>query len=264
MDAVDGKHARNTGRASPLGQLIDHGLDCFSYCFSLISVISGQKLGFGYCTLIYQFFVYSVYFSHTWEEYYTGTFSTQVDNVGGTEFQFLAAFLILTPVLFGTNLPYINLIYGFNICEIFSFFILILGILHVHTTVSRALPKIPSEKKKECLIFFFPLFVYLYTLVTLQFSSFYKSYPLETIVLNGLVFSYLSAEQILATCSKSNMILFQTEIILYALVTTISLLMTIELQFIVFCLFSVSTVFKYSTFVVSAIVQMMNFLNINF
>ena len=29
MDAVDGKQARRTGASSPLGQLFDHGCDCF-------------------------------------------------------------------------------------------------------------------------------------------------------------------------------------------------------------------------------------------
>ena len=30
LDAMDGKHARNTKRASPLGQLMDHGCDAVS------------------------------------------------------------------------------------------------------------------------------------------------------------------------------------------------------------------------------------------
>jgi phosphatidylglycerophosphate synthase len=35
-DAIDGKHARNTKRSSPLGQLVDHGCDSFSNSFIIV------------------------------------------------------------------------------------------------------------------------------------------------------------------------------------------------------------------------------------
>lgn len=38
FDAIDGKHARNTKRSSPLGQLMDHGCDAFSNSFMIIMV----------------------------------------------------------------------------------------------------------------------------------------------------------------------------------------------------------------------------------
>jgi phosphatidylglycerophosphate synthase len=58
MDAVDGKHARNTGKASPLGQLIDHGLDIFSYSSQLIILASSQRFGSSWSAFIYQAFCY--------------------------------------------------------------------------------------------------------------------------------------------------------------------------------------------------------------
>lgn len=33
LDEVDGKHARNTGNSSPMGMLLDHGVDAFSAGF---------------------------------------------------------------------------------------------------------------------------------------------------------------------------------------------------------------------------------------
>jgi len=38
MDAIDGKHARNTKRGSPIGQLLDHGCDGLTNNFLLIHV----------------------------------------------------------------------------------------------------------------------------------------------------------------------------------------------------------------------------------
>ncbi len=58
MDAVDGKHARNTGKASPLGQLVDHGLDIFSYAFQLCFVLAGHRTGLSLPFLFYQMFSY--------------------------------------------------------------------------------------------------------------------------------------------------------------------------------------------------------------
>jgi phosphatidylglycerophosphate synthase len=58
MDALDGKHARNTGRASPMGQLIDHGLDCISYAFHVAFCVIGQRMGSGWANCILQLFVY--------------------------------------------------------------------------------------------------------------------------------------------------------------------------------------------------------------
>ena len=41
LDAIDGKHARNTKRSSPLGQLMDHGcdsMDNFLYCIVVAQI----------------------------------------------------------------------------------------------------------------------------------------------------------------------------------------------------------------------------------
>ena len=45
FDAIDGKHARNTNRCSPLGQLMDHGCDAFTSCF--INIMVSQTFSFG-------------------------------------------------------------------------------------------------------------------------------------------------------------------------------------------------------------------------
>ena len=45
LDAIDGKHARNTNRCSPLGQLMDHSMDCFSNSFTLIMIASSFQFG---------------------------------------------------------------------------------------------------------------------------------------------------------------------------------------------------------------------------
>ena len=43
-DAVDGKHARNTGQSSPLGALVDHCIDAFVGVTSVVGVVCAMVL----------------------------------------------------------------------------------------------------------------------------------------------------------------------------------------------------------------------------
>ncbi len=45
FDAIDGKHARNTKRFSPLGQLMDHGCDAITN--SCVTIYIAQACQFG-------------------------------------------------------------------------------------------------------------------------------------------------------------------------------------------------------------------------
>jgi ethanolaminephosphotransferase len=42
LDAIDGKHARNTQQSSPLGQLFDHGCDAVNTPLTLLLVFSSS------------------------------------------------------------------------------------------------------------------------------------------------------------------------------------------------------------------------------
>lgn len=42
MDAIDGKQARRTGSAGPLGQLFDHGCDSISTTFICMSAMASK------------------------------------------------------------------------------------------------------------------------------------------------------------------------------------------------------------------------------
>ena len=45
LDAIDGKHARNTKRGSPLGQLMDHGCDALTNSCHLIFMAQAFTMG---------------------------------------------------------------------------------------------------------------------------------------------------------------------------------------------------------------------------
>jgi phosphatidylglycerophosphate synthase len=54
FDAIDGIHARNTDRCSPLGQLMDHGCDAFSNSFFIVMLGQTHQFGCSYYTVILQ------------------------------------------------------------------------------------------------------------------------------------------------------------------------------------------------------------------
>jgi phosphatidylglycerophosphate synthase len=46
LDAIDGKQARRTGTANPLGELFDHGCDSISTVFVALSACIAVQLGY--------------------------------------------------------------------------------------------------------------------------------------------------------------------------------------------------------------------------
>jgi len=224
----------------------------------------GQRIGAGWGAFLLQAFAYSLYFSHTWEEYYSGMFSTQEDNIGVTEFQILASFLMTMPMLFGYESPFTK-VFGVQVNFLVCFGLFLLGILTVYGTVTKTLEKIPKEKKdKHCILFWTPLAVFLYCLFVFQFLEVFKQHTLEICVLNGLVFAFVAAEQIIATTSKSQYIKISQDLTAYAIVITLCLFLDYHSQVKLMLLFSFIVSCRYISYVVSLIRQLMNFLNVDF
>ncbi|KAG6379671.1 choline ethanolaminephosphotransferase [Boletus reticuloceps] len=75
FDAVDGKQARRTGMASPLGELFDHGIHQRSLSTSHLEVILACRalnLGRSWWTVTSQIATLANFYLATWEEYHTG------------------------------------------------------------------------------------------------------------------------------------------------------------------------------------------------
>jgi phosphatidylglycerophosphate synthase len=134
FDAIDGKHARNTGRSSPLGQLMDHGCDAFSNSFIIIMIAQSHTMRGSVelvmlqalvqvCCLI-NYLIKLSFFVLTWEEHHTGVLCTHIDNVGVTEFQFVAMAILMTPIFIGqffseTTFPLLNMEISITDCIVY-------------------------------------------------------------------------------------------------------------------------------------------------
>ena len=74
LDAVDGKQARRTKSASPLGELVDHGCDSVSMVIMTLAICVAVELGTHPVWMFFMSFmaVFMFYCAH-WQAYVSGT-----------------------------------------------------------------------------------------------------------------------------------------------------------------------------------------------
>ncbi|THH31035.1 hypothetical protein EUX98_g3163 [Antrodiella citrinella] len=86
FDAIDGKQARRTGMAGPLGEMFDHGCDAINTTLEVILAGRALNLGRSWWTVASLAASLGCFYLTTWEEYHTGqlylgTFSGPVEGI---------------------------------------------------------------------------------------------------------------------------------------------------------------------------------------
>ncbi|KAH9854320.1 Choline/ethanolaminephosphotransferase [Lenzites betulinus] len=72
LDAIDGKQARRTGMAGPLGEMFDHGCDALNTTLEVILCTRALNIGRSWWTVASQVATLGNFYLTTWEEYHTG------------------------------------------------------------------------------------------------------------------------------------------------------------------------------------------------
>ncbi|VDB84302.1 unnamed protein product [Peniophora sp. CBMAI 1063] len=72
FDAIDGKQARRTGMAGPLGEMFDHGCDAINTTLEVILCSHALNLGRSWWTVASQIATLANFYLTTWEEFHTG------------------------------------------------------------------------------------------------------------------------------------------------------------------------------------------------
>jgi ethanolaminephosphotransferase len=86
LDFLDGKQARRLGMSSPLGQLMDHGLDCINSTYIILNLILLTDSTQNSIRVLILFSVLLVGFHMAQvEEYITNELSTVVLGIGVVE-----------------------------------------------------------------------------------------------------------------------------------------------------------------------------------
>ncbi|KAH8825664.1 choline ethanolaminephosphotransferase [Flagelloscypha sp. PMI_526] len=73
FDAIDGKQARRTGMAGPLGEMFDHGCDALNTTLECVLANQALNLGRSWWTVSALFAALANFYLTTWEEYHTGS-----------------------------------------------------------------------------------------------------------------------------------------------------------------------------------------------
>ncbi|KAK9876621.1 hypothetical protein WA026_013998 [Henosepilachna vigintioctopunctata] len=100
LDAIDGKQARRTGTASPLGELFDHGCDSISTVFVALSACIAVQLGNQPGWMFFQCFcAITLFYCAHWQTYVSGTL--RFGKVDVTEAQFTIMLILAISTIFG-------------------------------------------------------------------------------------------------------------------------------------------------------------------
>jgi len=145
MDCLDGKQARRTGTASPLGQLVDHGMDC-ALCLPQITFMAAIG-GFGASRvgLAMQVSTHVIFFLCQWQEHHTGVVITSFGYLGVTEIACITAGTAfaagsLSPESFRAFQQYPVGVLGFNMSHTFAFFVLANAVYMICYCLANTLP----------------------------------------------------------------------------------------------------------------------------
>ena len=262
LDAIDGKHARNTKRSSPLGQLMDHGcdsMDNFLFCVVLAqSVLFGNTIH----TLVIEVLIQIPFYTYTLEEHLTGVIRTQINNVGVTEYQFFCMGLLIITAIFGKPLIFLE-IKGIRLSYIVLYIIVVIAIFQTLLII-----KMNSKSLGEAVKNFKPLLI-LIVLCSAELLSYklylYKSKPLIVIVLNGLYYSLLTCKLIISNMAKKDIIVADMDIITFAIgILTCVLINNKMIELIIIIGLFTFLAYRYYKQIIYSIIKMLNYLKISF
>ena len=213
LDACDGKQARRTGSASPLGMLVDHGCDSLACTVMILTMSQAGALN-GFNLRFLAGGIWGAFYMATWEEYHTHYCRTQVCNFGVTENQFFVMFLFILCGILGIHW------FDFTLFTILDtavscrqavlWVMFILSIITMSIMIVSCLSAAPNP------------FTALYRLLPLamllgahycfdQYTVIYKQYPALCVILCGLFLAMIVGKIIVASIAKMPFSGFQAE-----------------------------------------------------
>lgn len=224
MDAIDGKHARNTKSSSALGELFDHGLDALNTMLQSIIVLSTLQTGPTYVTCILAILIYVTSYLVIWEDYVTDELRFGLLNSPTEAILLAVAVLVVTGVM-GHEFWKIS-IYGISIGKWFAYASTLMAFSAIYDTTTTVLKKANSGKNErandigklagalEALIPFVTL-VILYAVYAYFAPLLVYKHIVPFICSYSLIASYLQTRLILARVCREKVPIFYA--ILYPL-----------------------------------------------
>ncbi len=262
LDAIDGKHARNTKRTSSLGQLMDHGCDSMDNFLFCIVLAQAYLFGNTIHTLWLQVLIQLPFYTYTLEEHFSGIIRTQINNIGVTEFQFLTMFLLILSAILGENFVNIG-IFGIKLSYICLYVVVVFSLIN-----TLYLIVLDSKSVKDAFNKFKPLATII-AFVATEFMTYkinlYKAKPYLIILLNGFYFSLVTCKLIINNMAKREIEILDKDIIVYIIGIIICVKIgygIVELP--VFIGLMIWLIYRYYTQIIYSIFRMLDYLKISF
>mmetsp|Transcript_20582 Transcript_20582/g.20518 ORF Transcript_20582/g.20518 Transcript_20582/m.20518 type:complete len:367 (+) Transcript_20582:12-1112(+) len=216
LDNLDGLHARKTGQGSPLGQLMDHGLDSSFNTFA-VSFLNFQSVGLHGTSIwipLLNVAVQSVFFYAAWEENFVGSLRINLGAAGVDEFAYIHILqFILTPFL-GYEFYETEIFPGFPIkdfCGLYIFFIFL------YSASCYTIKTLKFTKSLVPLLKWIPMFQVYIGIALIYQTAVYSKYTLLFIVDQSVLFGILSVWMVICNVSKVNYSSFRIDTSLYLL-----------------------------------------------
>ncbi|CAG9328399.1 unnamed protein product [Blepharisma stoltei] len=201
LDNLDGKHARKTGQSSPLGQLMDHGLDSSFNTFA-VSFLNFQSVGLHGTSIwipLINISVQSIFFYAAWEENYVGSVRTTLGWLGVEEFAYIHAIQFVFTFFVGYEFYNTELVAGFAIKDAYGLYLCFIFIYIVSRYINKTLR---FAKSYAPLLKWIPMIqVYIGTALIYQ-TSVYSKYALLFMIDQSVLFGALSVWMIICNVSK--------------------------------------------------------------
>jgi len=207
MDAMDGKQARATNSASPLGQLFDHGCDSVSSTFLTLGVCTSMNLGVSLETMLFLFSVQLPFFIAQWQEYHTHIMVHAMGWVGVTEAQFFTISIHLLSGLFGPQLFQLQL----GPIKLNQLIVLVqIGLgLFVSFNACKTVFSTPKVNKQTAVLQIAPLMGVIFIgllwaayVNDVSMNNVYRRHALTTSFLLGILFTHLSNQIIVCALCR--------------------------------------------------------------
>ena len=194
LDYTDGKQARRLKASSPLGLLIDHGVDSFAPLFVTINlgILCGFEDFYQYFMLYYG--IVFTFFLNTWEEYYVGELVLPIIH-GVSEGTLLIDYLCFVSGIDGTKYYLKNSEwFGIKRSDLLGVVVVIGGTMFGFLSIIGVLRRIPKKNVGSALKNTIILGLFFLALLSIQFlgdSVILKKYPRFLIVVFGFLFAKL-------------------------------------------------------------------------
>ena len=261
LDAIDGKHARNTKRSSSLGQLMDHGCDSMDNFLFCIVLAQAYLFGNTIHTLWLQVLIQVPFYTYTLEEHFSGFLRTQINNIGVTEFQFISIILLIASAIFGENLTDLKIL-GIKLSYICLYSVVVMSFWQ-----TLYLILINSKDLKDCINKFKPLSMIIAFIVT-EFMTYkmnlYNTKPYLIILLNGFYFSLTTCKLIINNMAKRDIDIFDKDIIIYIIGIITCLIIGKSIEWLVFIGLMIWLLYRYYIQIIYSIFRMLDYLKIPF